>query len=539
LPQINVAGGFNFGGPRIVPQGRDDLTVVFADTFSKVIGRHSLRIGGEYRIFDSDFFQTDPGIFNFPTIPSFLAGNANSFSITLGTTQSNVDQNSLEFFATDTFKLRSNLTFDVGLRYAWNITPTEEFDRFVVFDPLTASLLRVGTDIDEVYEENAANFQPRVGVAWSPGKDGRTVVRAAYAIATEQPMTNAVFQLPTNPPIATPLTFTGTVRFDNAILLAGPAGLAPITVVHDYQNSYIQSWNLNVQREVFGDVVVMAGYFGSKGTNLRLSRNINQSVSGVRPYPRLSFSSPVLPGAALGNITQVEGTGNSRYDALWVSAKRRLSSGLQFNASYTWSKSIDNNSNSSPPGAVPFQNSYDVRNDRGLSDFDARHRFVLSGTYELPFEGNLLVEGWQFGAILQLQSGNPVNLVTASATINGVANTVRPDVIGPVEIVGSVDQWFNTASFVAVPRFGNFGRNVIVGPGFNNLDLSVLKNTKLTETVTLQLRAEAFNAFNTPNFGQPGRVVGTVAFGRITNTRVPTGDTGSSRQLQFALRVIF
>src|SRR5262249_55622340 len=155
-------------------------------------------------------------------------------------------------------------------------------------------------------------------------------------------------------------------------------------------------------------------------------------VNGIRPYHALSMTSPILPGAALGNITQVEGTGNSSYNALWASAKRRLSNGLQFNGSYTWSKSIDNNSSSAPPAAVPFQSSYDVRNDRGLSDFDARHRFVFSGTYDLPFHGHSIVEGWQFGGILQVQSGNPVNLVTSSATLNGVANTVRPDVIGPV-----------------------------------------------------------------------------------------------------------
>ena len=116
---------------------------------------------------------------------------------------------------------------------------------------------------------------------------------------------------------------------------------------------------------------------------------------------------------------------------------------------------------------------------------------------------------------------------------------MRPDVNGPVQIIGSVDRWFDTSVFTAVNRFGSLGRNVIIGPGFSNVDFSVIKNTRITETASLQFRAEAFDVFNHPSFGQPGRIVGTAAFGRITNTRFPTGDSGSSRQLQFALKLMF
>ena len=186
-----------------------------------------------------------------------------------------------------------------------------------------------------------------------------------------------------------------------------------------------------------------------------------------------------------------------------------------------------------------MQNSYDLRNDRGLSDFDARHRLVVSGIYELPFKGNRIKEGWQLAAIVQLQSGNPVNIITTNTAVNGVANTLRPDVVGPVNIVGSVERWFDTTAFTPVARFGNLGRNVIIGPGFNNLDFSVLKNIKLDEKMRLQFRAEVFDLLNHANFGQPGRVVGSATFGQIINTRFPTGDSGSSRQLQFALKFLF
>ena len=133
----------------------------------------------------------------------------------------------------------------------------------------------------------------------------------------------------------------------------------------------------------------------------------------------LSASSPILPGTPLGNITQAEGTGNSSYNALWVTGNQRLTRGLQLRAYYTWSKSLDYNSLSSQ--GVVVQNSYDVRGDRGLSDFDARHRFVISAIYEFPFHGNGYVEGWQLATVVQVQSGNPVNIVTSNATVNGVA----------------------------------------------------------------------------------------------------------------------
>jgi hypothetical protein len=259
-----------------------------------------------------------------------------------------------------------------GCAYDWNLTPTERYDRFIIFDPATASLVRTGANLDEVYHQNNKNFQPRVGFAWDPFKDGQTSVRAAYSIQTDQPMTSVVIPTAANPPLAVPLTFSGSIRFDNALNLAGPAGLAPVSINNDFDNAYVQSWNLNVQRELTSRLALMAGYIGAKGTHLIVRHNINQPVNGVRPFQTLSASSPILPGSSLGNITQVESAGNSSYNALWVTATQRLSKGLQFNASYTWSKSLDYNSYST--GGIVGQDAYNLRGDRGLSDFDARHQ---------------------------------------------------------------------------------------------------------------------------------------------------------------------
>jgi len=536
LPQISVAGGgLNFGGPATQPSGRGDTTFVVADIVNWLYGPHSLKFGGEYRQFLNNNFRQGTGSFNFATIPAFIAGTANSFSVTLGSQTSSIAQGALGFFIQDNYRVRPNLTFELGLRYEWNMTPSERYDRFIVFDPETASLVRVGTNIDEIYRENNNNFQPRAGFAWTPFKSGKTVLRGAYGIYVDQPMTSIVTGTSGNPPLAIPLTFAGTIRLDNAINIAGPAGLAPQTIDHDFDNAYMQSWNLNVQHEL-SNFVLMVGYIGSKGTHLITRRNLNQPVNGVRPFPALSSSSPILPGTTLGNITQVESSGNSSYNALWVTATRRLTRNLQFDASYTWSKSLDYNSFST--GGIIAQNSYDVAGSRGLSDFDARHRLVITALYELPFRGNRLVEGWQVAAIFQSQSGNPVNIVTTNSTVNGVAGTLRPDANGPVDILGQVDAWFDTSVFTPVPRFGNLGRNVVIGPAFNNTDFSITKNTKFGDTLRLQFRAEFFDVFNHANFGQPGNVAGSPSFGRITNTRFPTGESGSSRQIQFGLRLI-
>ncbi|HEX7332727.1 MAG TPA: carboxypeptidase regulatory-like domain-containing protein [Pyrinomonadaceae bacterium] len=540
LPQISITGfNFNLGGPAGFPQGRADTTVVVSDTLSYLRGNHSFKFGGEGRRFYNNNFTLDTGTFTFANVNSFLAGNGNAFSVTLGDRSSAIIQNALGFYVQDNFKVRSNVTLELGFRWDWNMTPTERYNRFVVFDPATQTLVRVGSGIDDVYEQNNNNFQPRLGIAWDPFNDGKTSVRAAYAILTDQPVTNVVTPLTSNPPLATPLTFTGPVTFANARLVAGLAGLSPNTVDPGFNNAYVQSWNLNIQREILGDIGVTVGYFGTKGTHLRISRNINQPVNGgARPFPRLSASDPFRPNAPLNNISQIEGSGNSSYNALWLTANKRFSRGFQFNASYTFSKSIDYNSLNSQ--GVVIQDSYNVRGSRGLSDFDARHRFVFSGLYELPFHGNRLVDGWQLSSIVQMQSGNPVNIVVNNATFTGTNNTVRPDVTGPIEMLGTPNRWFDTTPFVVpVGRFGNLGRNVVIGPGFNNVDFSVIKRTKLTETQLIEFRWEVFDLFNHANFGQPGRVVGTANFGQITNTRFPTGDSGSSRQMQFALKYKF
>jgi hypothetical protein len=537
LPQIDIAGGgLNFGGPSPFPSGRGDTNIVLGDAWSCLCGRHSLKIGGEFRQFYNNNFRLGTGAFSFPSIDDFLMNAANSFSVTLGNQSSSIVERALSFYVQTSYKWRPNFTWDLGIRYDWNMTPHERYGRFIVFDPSSDSLVRLSED-DDIYRQNSQNFQPRLGFSWDPFKHGTTAIRGSYGIFVSQPITNVVVGTAGNPPLANPLTFTGTIRLDNAIELAQATGLAPATVDHGFENALVQSWNLTVQRELAHNFAVMAGYFGSKATHLIIQRNINQPDNGARPYPAVSQTSTVLPETPLGNIMQTESTGNSNYNALWVTASRPFARGLQIHASYTWSKSLDYNSLSSQ--GVVVQDSYNLRGDRGLSDFDALQRFVFAAVYDLPSHHSRLTQKWQVSILVQAQSGNPVNIVMSNSTITGVGNTLRPNVVGPIRVAGGVDHWFDTSVFMAGSTFGNLGRNVVIGPGFNNTDFSIIKNTDVNERMRVQFRAEIFDLLNHANLGQPGNVMGSPGFGRITSTRLPTGESGSSRQVQFGIKLIF
>ena len=552
LPQIivgvnGVAGSLNIGGETNLPQGRGDTTAAFNDTLHWLRGRHAFAFGGEVRRFYNNNILQNDGSYTFGTLTNFLNDQANRFNVTIGSANDKIVQGAWGLFVQDSFKWKPTFTFELGIRYDYNASPTEARDRFVVFVPATDSLVQVGTNgINQVYRTNNKNVQPRLGFAWDPFKNGTTVVRAAYAILTDQPVTNAVNGLSGNPPFALPVTTssnTNAITFLNTGSAAA-ASVAPATINPDFQNAYVQSWNLNIQHEISPSLGVMVGYFGSKGTHLRILRNINQKGPASQPFAALSASSPIRPGTMLGsNLNDVDSGSNSNYNALWLTVTKHLSHNFQLDTSYTYSKSLDDNSLTSV-NTTGLQDSFNVRGDYGPSDFDARHRVVLSGLYDVPFKGHRASEGWELGLIFQAQSGNPLNIISSNTLFTG-NQTVRPDVAGPVVTTGKPGQWFANPAVFAFPgtgttvtHFGNLSRNAVIGPNFINADFSVIKTTKITESTSLQFRTEAFDILNHANFGNPGRVLGT-SLGVISNTRVPTGDFGSSRQIQFALKFLF
>jgi len=546
LPLISVAGAFSFGSPPGDPQGRGDTTVVLADTVSWLRGHHSFQFGGEIRRFYNNNIFENIGSFSFASIPNFLNDQAQSFTTLSGNANNKILSPAWALFAQDSYKIKPRLTLNLGLRYEWNSTPTEANNRFSVFDPATDALVQIGSPgFGQIYQTNNKNFQPRIGLAWDPLGDGRTSVRAGYAILTQQPVTNIASALTGNPPFAVP--FSAASKTSSITLEAPPANpktVAPTTIDPNLKNAYAQDWNLTIQHQFTGNMALQVAYVGSKGTHLQQVLNQNQPavVNGIYgstvPFPNFS------------SITEYASNGISSYNALWVTLTKQASHGLQFLASYTYSKSLDEASLDIPNAPFGFpQDSNNLRADYGPSDYDARQRFVLSGFYQLPFKGNRAVAGWQLAVITSAQTGNPLQPIFVSSTsaiFPGV--NLRPNVSGSLAVTGSHVQWFaDPAAFTSPCTVGatttcspgDMGRNSVVGPNFVNTDLSLMKDTKITEGVNLQFRADAFDVFNHVNFGNPNLTVGSASFGSITSTRFPNGDFGSARQLQLGLKVEF
>jgi hypothetical protein len=570
LPTIAFGDiGLTFGDERQFPQGRGDTTFVAADTVSYVHGRHSFKFGTEFRDFRNDNFNNDPGqlVFNCSlnlaaattTCPgatpaarnTFAQGIVSTAARTLGNVANRINQNALDFFGQDSLKLTSYLTVELGLRFSWNATPTEAQDRFNVLN-LSPGAGSTIVSVSQPYGQNN-HFQPRLGFAWDLFHNGNTILRGGYAYQVDQPITGIVTGLTSNPLLALPISVGAKTAFGSLGANFDPknaANISPLVVNPDFQNADVQSWNLNIQQQVGRNTGFMIGYFGTKGTHLEIDRNINQfgtlGVASSRPFQSISPSSPILPSTAThivtlaNSITERDSNSNSSYNALWVTANQHVTHGLQFNASYTWSHSIDEASRN--VNGIVVQDSSDIFTSRGDSDFDARHRFVANAIYDLPFTGNRVVSGWSVAPIVSFQSGNPFNIIVNNTAVTG-SGGLRPNLTGTPIITGnplSPTGWFANPSVFVAPgnAFGNVGRNSFVGPGFEDVDLALIKNTKISERFNLQLRADAFDLLNHPNYGQPNGTVGA-NLGKITSTRFPTGDSGSSRQLQLAMKLKF
>ena len=572
LPFVSFTDiGLAFGGPGGgFPQGRGDATGVAADTVSWLHGKHSFKFGGEFRRFSNNNFTEDTGTFVENTVAHFVAGTQDRYQVTTGDRPSRIYTSAFGFFGMDTIKLTRSFTVEAGLRVDYLGTPSEAEGRFINFDPTTSSLVNAGGGAYGSYW----SAQPRLGFAWDLTGKGKTVLRAGYGWMLDQPVTNLVTGLASNPPLAAAVNFNGTTTWTNAFTVA-KAGIALNQVDPNFTPSNTQDFNVNLQQEISPSTSVMIGAFGSKSTHLRLQRNLNQPTNGVLPYatlvPNSVFSCPntTFPSCAISTIQQYDSVGNSNYNALWVTGTRRLNHGLQFQASYTFSHAYDYNSLSSANfGYQEIENAFNPRMSYGYADFDARHRFTLSMLWELPLHGSRLKNGWQISNVFMAQSGNPISIISNSPKGGNIAtftnlNNIYPDLIGNVQYVGTVNQWFtnttcdprvsgatcpaNSAFMIPVSptpspvayHFGDLGRNAFFGPPFNNLDMSLLKDTKVTERLTWQWRADFFDVLNRPNFTQPGNIAGTANFARIIATRFPIGDSGSARQIQLAMKLLF
>ncbi len=462
---------------------------------------------------------------------------------------------SYNFFINDSYRITPRLTLNGGLRYEYNSPAVDAEDRANIYDVATRNLVAVGTNgvPRSGFDADKNNFAPRVGFAWTLGEDEKTVLRGGYGVYYDQSPLAPAEALYFNSPF-----------FDNNIFFSLP-GLpltlndpfpsffpfplpdSALAIQRDLRTGYMQHWNFNVERQLWRASVLEVAYVGSKGTKLLTARDINQPQPSVLP-PGLPFVP--RPDPRFDDIDLLESRANSSYNAMQVRFQQRLTRGFSALASYTWSKSIDDASNFfSSAGDPNFpQNSFNVAAERGRSNFDVAHRLSVSYSYALPFrryEGvaGTLLNGWETYGIVTLQTGRPFTVALLSEIDNsgtgrsilGFGANDRPNLVGNPELSDPTTlQWFNTTAFAFPPpgTFGNAGRNILDGPGFQNVNASLLKNTRITERVNLQFRAEAFNLFNHPNFNLPDNFLGSPTFGRITSARDP-------RHIQFGLKLLF
>lgn len=517
---------------------------------------------------------------------SFIGNSARSFRTT-----------NYAFFAQDSFQLTPSFTVNYGLRYELDTVLSDASGQGVTWLPqdyttylspsasqqdlaaLEASGVRLARNGTPMYEPNHKNFAPRFGVAWNLGGAHPLVLRAGYGIFYDLMLGNVPTNGLLNPPFM-PGFFNASPGWPDAF---AEAGFPVLTVTAPHMPTpYAQSWNVDVQKGLGGATVLELSYVGTKGTDLTRIVQIDQpynqvaqinaltpslgerlALMGLPPgaiafltaNPQLAPTIARNPYFGFAKLFQAQNASNSIYNSFQARLQRQLARGLSFEVAYTYAKSIDDASDvygSGANGTTIFpQNNYDLDAERGLSDFDIRSRLVANYIYQVPRWSralpNWLASGWELSGIVTLQTGMPLTVLTGNDNSSTGIGSDRPNLVGnPNDGPKTVAQWFNVAAFVpnAPFTFGNAGRNIVEGPGYEDWDLGVMKNIPWGEGRRVQLRAEFFNVLNHPNFALPQNIQNAPNFGALYQTPDVAQGTvglgsGGPRLIQLAAKLIF
>ncbi|HWQ55360.1 MAG TPA: TonB-dependent receptor [Bryobacteraceae bacterium] len=583
-------GEFTGIGSAATDSSTVDNNYHIANTFSKQLNRHSLRMGGNaLRYQQNRFYAGNNGLLGSFTYSGTYTGNAFADFLLNQLNQKGRGSQTGRWghrqwrtglFFQDDFKARPNLTFNLGLRWEYTQPLVEVADRQVNVDLQTGQPRFAGQNGNSraLYEPYYRQFMPRVGVAWTPGGGG-FVIRAGYGITSYMEGTGANLRLTLNPPYF----FESSVTYDintPGDIRAGFTDVQPLNVLAgqvrawnpDLRPALIQQWNLTTEYAFSGSFSVNAAYVGQRGTHLVNPREYNQPLPGVgdvstwaplQQRRRLFSVAPLIT-----NISGTDSSSNMWYNALQVSARKRYSMGLEFLASYTLSRTLTDNLGYYGSGGVAgegayWQNAYDREGDWGPAFFDARHNFSLGGNFEIPYGRgkrfgtdapralDLIIGGWKTNFVVSAHSGFPLTIQARDVTSQAVRGNTRANRYGELNYQNqSIDNWFGTGNQIclnpgentggcaygvpATGNFGNSGKGTERAPDFRNLDLTLGKNFYVTEQRYFDFRAEFFNIFNHANFGPPGRVVSAPAsFGVITST------IGNPRNVQMGLKFYF
>jgi hypothetical protein len=543
-----------------------------------------------------------------------------------------------DFFVQDDWRVRPHLTLNLGLRYEYKSLVTEKNNDFSNFDFSNGDLMVAGTKAAALWSFNPSvnpytgqfqlnpqpctaqtcaqqtlnlgstasnrslqypdrkDFEPRIGLAWQPFKNPKTVLRGGYGVFYDQTFGDVYFQKAANPPfvhlnegnigMALPLIESGTFYpgsgaiIQNAFTSIGSTAYPSMSPFQlNFKNALIQQWSADVQRQVGNTWLIDVGYVGTRGLHLVQETDPNQPLNmtdvshasaavQATTLGACQAGSCLSPIPYLGNYAYTQSAGSSIYHSFQAKVERRFSKGLSLLAAYTYSKSIDTTSGPvmNARNANFPQNSYDVAAEKGVSDFNFPQRLSLAYMWAMPFGSsvaklhdqrlNYLIQGWEVGSVITVESGPPFTPVVGgnvsgadeinNATVQ--ADTDRPNVAGRTFYPGkqTPQQWVLPSAFSTPSAFtfGNAGRNILRGPGLGSCDFSVLRNLRLRESAKLQFRAEIFNIFNRANFDIPQRVVNAPSFGQIFNTVQPvaglaSGGPGEPRELQLGLWLIW
>jgi hypothetical protein len=586
IPRI-VTGIFNTWGDVTFPITRRNNDFQYDYNLSYAHTRYVVKLGVQYKRlqFNPDVDSalrgqfTFTGMFTGNAFADFLLGLPQSALGSIGSRLVYLRGNEWHAYLQQDWKATPRLTMNIGIRYDYFSPLAEKRNRWANLDiqnrrliiasqngrtfpralwvPGAEELARIPIVTSEevginraLYERDLNNWAPRFGFAYTLTADRKTILRGGYGVFYNQITFNAISLRSAALPFFKSITAFNSVANPIPLtdILADPRAGVPSWSSQDMhmRTPYFQQWNLSLQRSIWENWLLEAAYAGSKGTKLYTNNFFNVPSPGPGPIaPRRLF-----PQFGPGSLQTTEALSN--YHGLILRAEKRLSRGLMFMANYTFSKCIDLDSLAA--SVVSTNLDQDPRNKRGeraLCNHDARHRFVLSYTYDLPSLTQrrgfaTLLNGWQIGGIVTLQSGQPftVNITSDRANI-GVLNQ-RPNVLRNPNLPSSLrrpERWFDTAAFVLQPpfTFGNAGRNILTAPGIKLVDLSLLKSFTIRERHKIQFRTEFFNAFNHVNFDYPERFCGgtetgapcqAAAFGRILAARDP-------RILQFAMKYVF
>ena len=562
LPGISFTSFGGLSDP--TPHRELDQTYSFSETVSWNRGKHNWRFGGDYRRILQSFrsSRNAEGSFVFTGFATsqyttgssqpiadtgydfadFLLGFPQQTSLQSGATSYNFRANAFDFFVQDDWRFRSNLSFNLGLRYEYNGPYAEAGDRISNLDVAPGFTTAVpvlpgqtgpynGVFPASLVRPDRNNFAPRIGIAWKPQK--QMVVRTGYGINYNLAqygtmIQNFAFQPPfantgTNTTDVTGLIAGTPLTFTNGFPSAGNTVTNNFAVNPNYRLGYVQVWNLDVQEGLPGGVVLNVGYNGAKGTRLDTERAL--VGSGNQPFIYESSE------------------GDSVLHAASVRVRKRLAKGLGLSGQYVFSKSIDDASSIGGGGSVVAQNPFDIPADRGLSSFDQRHKFTGNWIYDLPFGDNRrfvpkgaashILGGWQWSGDFTIGSGlyfTPRVLGGGLDIIRGVSGSLRANSVAGQSISISDPttlKWFNTAAFCAPSAtctnpggssFGDAGRNIIEGPGQVSMNMSLNKTITIKESRALDLRITANNVFNTVRFTSINTVVNSFTFGEVTGT---------------------